>query len=96
MSRIHGTKDFWLAALRVEGNAFLAAVSEPGVVSAPVPSCPDWTVGDLVRHLGAVYRRTRMNAGSAGLQIHFLTSFQSVFKVFWSSAYCRIARTTTE
>jgi uncharacterized protein (TIGR03083 family) len=65
VSRIHGTKDFWLAALRVEGNAFLAAVSEPGVVSAPVPSCPDWTVGDLVRHLGAVYRRTRMNAGSA-------------------------------
>jgi uncharacterized protein (TIGR03083 family) len=67
VSRIHGTKDFWLAALRAEGNAFLAAVSEPGVVTAAVPSCPDWTVGDLVRHLGAVYHRTRMNAGSAGV-----------------------------
>ena len=66
MSRIHGTKDFWLAALRVEGSAFLAAVSDPGVLSAQAPSCPDWNVGDLVRHLGAVYHRTRMNAGSAG------------------------------
>jgi uncharacterized protein (TIGR03083 family) len=71
VSRIHGSKDFWLAALRAEGAAFLAAVSEPGVVSAAVPSCPDWTVGDLVRHLGAVYRRTRMNAGSAGVDDHW-------------------------
>jgi uncharacterized protein (TIGR03083 family) len=67
VSRIHGTKDFWLAALRAEGAAFLAAVSEPGVVSASVPSCPNWTVGDLVRHLGALYHRVRMNAGSAGV-----------------------------
>lgn len=64
MSRTHGTKDFWLTALRTDGTAFLAAVSEPGVLTSAVPSCPDWTVGDLVRHLGSVYRRTRLNAGS--------------------------------
>ena len=29
MTRTHGSKDFWLAALRAEGAAFLTAVSEP-------------------------------------------------------------------
>jgi uncharacterized protein (TIGR03083 family) len=67
VSRIHGTKDFWLTASRAEGAAFLAAVSDPGVLSAQVPSCPDWTIGDLVRHLGAFYHRIRVNAGSAGV-----------------------------
>jgi uncharacterized protein (TIGR03083 family) len=54
MTRIHGTKDFWLAALRAEGPAFRAAVSsaEP---DTPVPPCPGWTVADLVRHLGSSY-----------------------------------------
>lgn len=66
MSRSHGSKDFWLAAMRADGAAFLAAVREPGVLGTPVPSCPDWSVGELVRHLGAVYRRVRLNAGSAG------------------------------
>jgi uncharacterized protein (TIGR03083 family) len=66
VSRIHGTKDFWLAALRADGNSFLTTIGEPGVLTAQVPSCPDWTVGELARHLGAVYHRTRMNAGSAG------------------------------
>ena len=50
---------FWLTALRTDGAAFLAAIGEPGQLGTPVPSCPDWTVGDLARHLGAVYRRTR-------------------------------------
>ena len=59
-------KEFWLAALRAEGSAFLAAVSQPGVLSRRVPSCPDWSVGELVRHLGAFYQRIRLNAGSAG------------------------------
>jgi hypothetical protein len=26
-----------------------------GDLTAQVPSCPEWTVGDLVRHLGTVY-----------------------------------------
>ena len=64
MSRTHGTKDGWLTALRADGGAFSVAVGEPGVLGADVPSCPDWTVGELVRHLGAVYRRTRTHAGS--------------------------------
>jgi uncharacterized protein (TIGR03083 family) len=57
-------KEFWLTALRTEGLAFLAAVGQEGALPQPVPSCPDWTVGDLVRHLGSVYRRIRSNAGS--------------------------------
>jgi uncharacterized protein (TIGR03083 family) len=66
VSRIHGSKDFWLAALRADGGAFLDAIGEPGALSARVPSCPDWTVGELTRHLGSMYRRTRLNAGSVG------------------------------
>lgn len=27
----------------------------PGHLAAPVPSCPDWTVADLTRHVGEVY-----------------------------------------
>jgi uncharacterized protein (TIGR03083 family) len=66
MSRTHGSKDFWLSALRSDGAAVLAAIGQTGAITIDVPSCPDWTVGDLARHLGAVYRRTRLNAGSAG------------------------------
>ena len=66
MSRSHGTKEFWLTAVRTDGAAFLdGAIGEPGQLATPVPSCPDWTVGELARHLGAVYRRVRLNAGSA-------------------------------
>ena len=64
MSRIHGSKDFWLGAFRADSAAFLSAVKEPEVLSAGVPSCPGWTVGDLVRHLGSVYRRYRVYGGS--------------------------------
>lgn len=64
MSRSHGSKDFWVAAVRADGAAFLAAASEPDALGKQVPSCPDWTVGELVRHLGAVYHRVRLNAGS--------------------------------
>ncbi len=48
-------KEFWLAALRHEGAAFRAAVSVDGL-NEPVPSCPDWTVAQLVGHLGWVYQ----------------------------------------
>lgn len=64
MSRTHVGKDFWLTALRADGAAFLATVARPDALGARVPSCPDWTVGELVRHLGSVYRRTRTHAGS--------------------------------
>jgi uncharacterized protein (TIGR03083 family) len=57
MSRVQSKpgKEFWLAALRHEGAAFRAAVSQDGLTE-PVPTCPGWTVEDLVVHLGNVYR----------------------------------------
>jgi len=59
MTRTHGTKEFWLSALRVDGPAFRAAVGAPGALEAPVPSCPDWRVQDLVHHVGALYTFVR-------------------------------------
>ncbi len=56
MSKPHGTKDFWLAGLRADGALFRAAVGQDGAFALPVPSCPQWTVVDLTRHLGAMYR----------------------------------------
>lgn len=55
MTRLHGTKDFWIAALRTEGPAFRDALAGAAPDSA-VPSCPDWTSRDLVHHLGSVYQ----------------------------------------
>lgn len=56
-SRIHGTKELWVEALRVEGPAFAtaAATVDP---STPVPSRSGTSMGDLVHHLGSVYRYT--------------------------------------
>ncbi|WP_446217122.1 maleylpyruvate isomerase family mycothiol-dependent enzyme [Micromonospora sp. IBHARD004] len=54
MSRLHGTKDFWIGALRTEGPAFAAAVAE-APAETPVLSCPGWTVSDLTLHLAGVY-----------------------------------------
>jgi uncharacterized protein (TIGR03083 family) len=44
-----------IAAIRREGPLLRAAaeIAGPGPV---VPSCPEWTVRDLVRHLGGVHR----------------------------------------
>ncbi|NES15648.1 MULTISPECIES: maleylpyruvate isomerase family mycothiol-dependent enzyme [Micromonospora] len=66
MSRLHGTKDFWLGALRTEGPAFAAAVAE-APPQTPVLSCPGWTVSDLAHHLTRVYMwaRTVVTAGTA-------------------------------
>jgi uncharacterized protein (TIGR03083 family) len=64
VSRIHASKDFWLAALRADGQAFFEAIGEPDTLTRPVPSCPDWTVGELTQHLGSVYHRTRTRAGA--------------------------------
>lgn len=54
MTKLHATKDFWIGALRAEGPAFRAALGEqaPG---APVPTRPEWTVTDLIGHLGGFY-----------------------------------------
>ena len=65
MSRLHGTKDFWIGALRTEGPVFAAAVAE-APPETPVLSCPGWTVSDLAHHLTGVYvwARTVVTAGS--------------------------------
>ncbi|GIJ75765.1 TIGR03083 family protein [Micromonospora phaseoli] len=63
MSRLHGTKDFWIGALRAEGLAFAAAVAE-APPETPVLSCPGWTVTDLTRHLAGIYQWVRDVAGA--------------------------------
>mgnify|MGYP001552254499 CR=1 FL=1 len=44
-----------LDALDREGAA-LAAAAAAAALTAPVPGCPDWTVRDLVGHIGYVHR----------------------------------------
>jgi uncharacterized protein (TIGR03083 family) len=43
----------YLAAIEEESAAFHAAAASAGL-AAPVPSCPEWAVRDLVFHLGSV------------------------------------------
>ena len=45
----------YLAVLASEANALASAAEEAGL-DAPVPTCPGWTVRDLVLHLGEVHR----------------------------------------
>jgi uncharacterized protein (TIGR03083 family) len=58
MNRLHATKDFWLAALRADSPALQNAVAETGPEAA-VPSCPGWTVADLVEHLTSLLHWVR-------------------------------------
>jgi uncharacterized protein (TIGR03083 family) len=44
-----------IEVLRLEGERMAAAAGVAGP-EAPVPTCPDWVVRDLVRHTGAVHR----------------------------------------
>jgi uncharacterized protein (TIGR03083 family) len=44
-----------IAALRHEGE-LLAEAAQTASLDAYVPTCPDWTVRDLVRHVGRVHR----------------------------------------
>jgi uncharacterized protein (TIGR03083 family) len=62
MKQALGGKDFWLAALREEGAAFRLAAGEVDL-DAAVPSCPGWTVADLVSHLGGSYGYVRGHVG---------------------------------
>jgi uncharacterized protein (TIGR03083 family) len=45
-----------LRLIEERSAAFRAAVSGAPGLDAPVPTCPEWTVLDLVRHLGEVHR----------------------------------------
>jgi uncharacterized protein (TIGR03083 family) len=42
-------------AIRANGRALASAATQAGP-EAKVPTCPDWTVRDLVQHLGGVHR----------------------------------------
>ncbi|MEV7023253.1 maleylpyruvate isomerase family mycothiol-dependent enzyme [Kitasatospora sp. NPDC093558] len=42
-------------ALRREGTLLADAAARAGL-TAPVPTCPDWQVADLLRHVGVVHR----------------------------------------
>ncbi|MDF0529747.1 maleylpyruvate isomerase family mycothiol-dependent enzyme [Tsukamurella sp. 8F] len=44
----------WLAALEADGAVIAATPAEH--LARPVPTCPDWSVHDLIVHLGAVHR----------------------------------------
>ncbi len=45
-----------LTLLESNAHRFMSIVSDPNVdVTAPVPSCPDWTLNDLADHLGRLY-----------------------------------------
>lgn len=49
------TYDDYVVALRADASA-LAAVAKVTPYETQVPSCPDWTVAHLVRHVGRVHR----------------------------------------
>jgi uncharacterized protein (TIGR03083 family) len=53
--------------LRREG-ALLAATAEGADPDAPVPTCPEWNVRDLVRHTGEVHRWATANVGQRRTQ----------------------------
>lgn len=63
MTRTLGNKDLWLTALRAEGPAIRAAFEEAASgeagLSTKVPSCPGWTMLDLIHHLGTMYGSVR-------------------------------------
>jgi uncharacterized protein (TIGR03083 family) len=47
--------DEFCDAIRREGHVLATAAGAAGV-DAPVPSCPEWSVGDLLAHIGRIHR----------------------------------------
>ncbi|WP_036373170.1 maleylpyruvate isomerase family mycothiol-dependent enzyme [Micromonospora sp. ATCC 39149] len=97
MSRLHGTKDFWIGALRAEGPAFAAAVAD-APPETPVLSCPGWTVTDLTRHLGEVYHWVNIIVTAGGTtrperpELGALAAGTSALE-FWQQEYGRLMAT---
>lgn len=58
------THDDYIAALRSHATA-LAAAARATEMDTPVPSCPEWTVRDLLVHLGGHHRWVRGNLDRA-------------------------------
>jgi uncharacterized protein (TIGR03083 family) len=49
------SSDQQLDAIRTEGSRFWDTIDAATDLEARVPSCPDWNVGDLARHLAGVH-----------------------------------------
>jgi uncharacterized protein (TIGR03083 family) len=49
------TVEDWIGSLQRESTALLQAADESGL-ALPVPTCPGWTVRELIQHLGGVHR----------------------------------------
>ncbi|MEV7094635.1 maleylpyruvate isomerase family mycothiol-dependent enzyme [Amycolatopsis sp. NPDC051045] len=60
MSREHGPVDQGrlLTALGIEGRLLAEAV-HAAPTEAPVPACPGWSIGEVARHVGSIYRMIR-------------------------------------
>lgn len=60
MSREHGLADpgRLLTALGTEGHHLADAV-RAAPVEAPVPACPGWSIAEVARHVGSLYRMIR-------------------------------------
>jgi uncharacterized protein (TIGR03083 family) len=54
----------WIAAVGGQGERLAAAADRSGL-DAPVPTCPDWAVRDLLLHLGSVHRWAGAFVGQA-------------------------------
>jgi uncharacterized protein (TIGR03083 family) len=99
VSGMYGTKEFWLSALRTDAPVFREAVGIPGALAAPVPPCPDWTVGDLVRHVGGIYRWARWHVSRGVTSKPERSSAQSAEEApegeavlaWWDAAYAELA-----
>ncbi|MFD3324440.1 maleylpyruvate isomerase family mycothiol-dependent enzyme [Streptomyces sp. NPDC058701] len=57
----------YLKALEREGR-LVADLAERAGTDAPVPTCPGWRVGDLLRHTGSVHRWATGYVGEARLE----------------------------
>jgi uncharacterized protein (TIGR03083 family) len=54
----------WIAAVGGQGER-LAAAAERSGLDAPVPTCPDWAVRDLLLHTGSIHRWAGTFVGQA-------------------------------
>lgn len=54
--------DDYIEALRKEGRNLLVAAADAGL-HTQVPSCPEWNVRDLVRHVGGVHQWAAKQVG---------------------------------
>ncbi|MFA5775344.1 MAG: maleylpyruvate isomerase family mycothiol-dependent enzyme [Ilumatobacteraceae bacterium] len=54
--------DDYIEAVRIEGRKLLVAATSAGL-NTQVPSCPEWNVRDLVRHVGGVHQWAARQVG---------------------------------